>query len=219
MQGLYEQAEWVTRTFAKRGAYVFERLAISEVFIIRPQRFGDARGYFSETFRQRWFDDAAIDITFRQDNHAYSAERGTLRGLHFQLGPSVQAKLVRCLRGAILDVAVDIRKGSPTFGQHVAAELTAEEGNQIFVPHGFAHAYLTLSEDTEVAYKVDNYYDQARESALRFDDPALGIDWPIAGDDLNISDKDRAASLLADLPDYFIYDETRPFNVKCRDIG
>ncbi|WP_051881457.1 dTDP-4-dehydrorhamnose 3,5-epimerase [Parvularcula oceani] len=186
---------------------------VAPVKHLTPRRFGDARGWFSETFRADW---PLLEAgAFVQDNHAYSAERLTVRGLHFQFGPSAQAKLLRVAAGAILDVAVDIRRGSPTFGQHVAAELTAENGEQLFVPHGFAHGYATLTEDTQVLYKVDAYYDPQREGSVRFDDPQIGIDWPEG--DAKLSEKDRAAPFLKDLDTPFVYDESAPYDCRCLD--
>lgn len=192
---------------------------IEEVKLLQPKRFGDARGFFSETFRRSWFEDAGINLDFCQDNYSYSAPVGTMRGLHFQFGPSVQAKLVRALRGRVLDVAVDIRHGSPTFGKHVAVELSAENGTQILVPHGFAHGFLTLEADCEVAYKVDAYYDGKREGGILWNDPAIGIDWPDTGGETALSDKDAVAPVLADAQKFFVYDTTQPFNVACPDLA
>ena len=193
-------------------------LAIPDVLLITPQRHGDSRGFFSETFRADWFEDARLpNLTFLQDNHAYSAAEGVLRGLHFQTGRSAQAKLVKCLRGEIIDVAVDIRKGSPSYGQHVTTLLSAENGHQLLVPPGFAHAYCTLSTHCEVFYKVNNYYDPAREAAIRWNDPDLAIDWPYPHERLILSEKDLEAPLLANLPDYFSYAPKEPFKVKIRD--
>ena len=167
-----------------------------------PPRYPDARGWFSEHWSRRTFEAAGIDNEFVQDNLAWSAKAGTVRGLHFQSPPSAQAKLVAVLRGAVLDVVVDLRKGSPTYGRHVRAELTADNGLMMLAPRGTAHGLVTLSNDTLVMYKVDAVFDLANDRALRWDDPALGIDWPtIAG--AEISAKDAAAPLLADLPDYF----------------
>ena len=187
--------------------------AVPPVKRVVPRRFGDARGFFSETWRADW--GLLQTGAFVQDNHAWSAEAGTIRGLHFQTGPSAQAKLLRVVTGAILDVAVDIRRGSPTFGRHVAAKLTAEGGEQLFVPHGFAHGYATLTPDAHVLYKVDAPYDPAREGAVRWDDPAIGIDWGVA--DPVLSDKDRAAPLLQDIDTPFVYDEGAPYSCRCLD--
>ena len=184
-----------------------EGLEIPAVVLIKPQRFGDARGYFTEVFNARAFRDRVGDAVFVQDNEAFSAAVGTLRGLHFQKHPTAQGKLVRVIRGAILDVAVDIRKGSPTFGRHVAARLDGTEGAQLWVPPGFAHGYCTLEPDTLVAYKVTNYYSPADDGGILWNDPALGIDWPLGTAGAILSDKDRKMPLLADLPTAFTYDE------------
>lgn len=182
-----------------------QRLAIPDVLVIRPKKFGDARGFFSETWNRKAFAEAGIALDFVQDNHAHSAEKGTVRGLHFQTAPFAQDKLVRVVRGAILDVAVDIRTGSPTFGQHVAVEISADAWNQILVPVGFAHGYCTLTPDTEIIYKVTNLYSPQHDRGIAWDDPALGIDWPVAPDAAILSDKDRRQPKLADLPPVFAY--------------
>ncbi|KAB2729728.1 dTDP-4-dehydrorhamnose 3,5-epimerase [Brucella intermedia] len=173
-------------------------LGLDGMFEISPRKFGDDRGFFSETYNAKSFAEAGIDLTFVQDNHSYSAAKGVVRGLHYQLPPFAQDKLVRVTRGAILDVAVDIRKGSPTFGKWVALEVSAEKWNQILVPKGFAHGFMTLVEHTEVIYKVTNYYSPEHDRSIRFDDPAIGIDWPIAASDVQLSDKDQKAPMLAD---------------------
>ena len=174
-------------------------LPLDGVLEVRPDRFEDERGFFSETWSLgRWIE-AGIDADFVQDNHSFSRARGVLRGLHFQAPPMAQAKLVRVTRGSVFDVAVDIRQGSPTFGQWASAILSAERWNQLFVPKGFAHGFVTLEPDTEVQYKVTALYSPAHDRAIRFDDPAIGIDWPVAAGDLILSDKDRAAPLLADV--------------------
>ena len=179
--------------------------AIPDVKIITPARFGDHRGFFSEVYNRRALAEAGIDITFVQDNQSYSAARGTLRGLHFQRPPATQSKLLRVLRGAVIDVAVDCRVGSPTFGRHVMVELTAARGDQILCPRGFAHATLTLEPDTEITYKVDAYYAPDHDLGVRWDDPDLAIDWPIPAEQLILSDKDRALPLFRDLPAVFTY--------------
>lgn len=173
-------------------------LDLDGVLEISPRKFGDDRGFFSETYNAKSFAEAGIDLTFVQDNHSYSAAKGVVRGLHYQLPPFAQDKLVRVTRGAILDVAVDIRKGSPTFGKWVALEVSAEKWNQILVPKGFAHGFMTLVEHTEVIYKVTNYYSPEHDRSIRFDDPAIGIDWPIAASGVQLSDKDKNAPMLAD---------------------
>ena len=177
----------------------FQRLAIPDVILVTPQRFGDARGFFSETFRENVFEENGITGPFVQDNHAYSAEAGVLRGLHFQRAPKAQAKLIRCTHGAIFDVAVDIRDGSPSFGQHVSVELSADNGAQLFIPEGFAHGYLTLTADCHVQYKVTDYYSPDDEGGLAWDDPDIGVDWPLKGLSLELSDKDKALPALKDM--------------------
>lgn len=180
-----------------------ESLAIPEVKIIRPRKHGDARGFFSETYAKKAFAEAGIDLDFVQDNHAFSATKGTVRGLHFQSAPFAQDKLVRVVRGSILDVAVDLRRASPTYGKHVSAVISADEWNQILVPVGFAHGLLTLEPDTEVLYKVTNYYAPQHDLGLLWNDPALGIAWPVSEADAVLSAKDKAQPRLADLPAYF----------------
>ena len=170
-----------------------ERLEIPEVLLLRPQRFADDRGYFVESFNVRRFAAATgLDITFVQDNQSLSLAVGTVRGLHFQRPPFAQAKLVGVSRGRILDVAVDARRGSPTYGRHVTAELSAEDGRQIFVPEGFLHGFMTLEPDTLVSYKVNAFYDAAADGCVRWDDPDLAIDWPAPGP-VCLSPKDAAA--------------------------
>ena len=184
---------------------MFQRLSIPEVFLATPKRFGDERGYFSETFNRAQFEAMTGPLEWVQDNMSLSRPQYVLRGLHFQIPPFAQDKLVRCVRGAVLDVAVDIRKGSPTYGQHVSARLTAEGGEQIFVPKGFAHGFLTLEPDTEIAYKVSNYYSPNCDRGMLWSDSGLGIDWGVTADMATVSDKDRVAPAFADLPDYFRY--------------
>jgi dTDP-4-dehydrorhamnose 3,5-epimerase len=176
--------------------------ALPGVKLIQPVRHGDARGYFSETYRRDVLREHGIEIDFIQDNQAFSAAAYVLRGLHFQLQPATQAKLVRVSRGAIVDVAVDIRRGSPAYGRHVAVRLTAGEGDQLFVPEGFAHGYCTLEPDTEVIYKVNRYYSPEHDRGLLWNDPALGIDWGLASAEPVLTAKDPT---LADLPPYFDY--------------
>jgi dTDP-4-dehydrorhamnose 3,5-epimerase len=180
-----------------------ESLPIPDVKLITPRRFSDARGFFSETFNERTWREAGFDAHFVQDNHAYSVEKGVVRGLHFQLPPADQGKLVRVARGAILDVAVDIRRASPTFGQHVKAVISAENWAQIWVPPGFAHGYVTLQEHTEVIYKVTNLYAPALDRGIRWNDPALAIDWGVDERAAILSDKDVRQPLLADASDLF----------------
>ncbi len=171
------------------------------VLILTPVRHRDARGFFAETWNRQTLKNAGLETDFVQDNHSLSYRRGTLRGLHYQLPPFEQAKLVRCARGRLLDVAVDIRPASPTFRQWVAVELGFDNGRQLFIPAGFAHGFLTLEDDTEIAYKCSAPYSPAHDRAIRFDDPDIGIDWPLAAPPI-LSDKDAAAPPLAhaDLP-------------------
>ncbi|MFN3992620.1 MAG: dTDP-4-dehydrorhamnose 3,5-epimerase [Tabrizicola flagellatus] len=171
--------------------------SLADVVILTPRRFGDARGWFTETWNASRMAEAGLDLTFVQDNHSFSAAKGTLRGLHFQRPPRAQDKLVRCSRGAILDVAVDIREGSPTYGRWVAVELTADNGRQLLVPKGFLHGFVSLTDDTEVQYKCTDFYSPDDDGAVRWDDPALGIDWGISAPIL--SDKDARAPLLAEI--------------------
>lgn len=180
-----------------------ESLGIPDVKLITPKKFGDARGFFSETWNEKTLRDAGIDAHFVQDNHAFSAAKDTVRGLHFQVPPTAQDKLIRVTRGAIFDVAVDIRRGSPTFGRHVSTVLSAENWAQLWVPQGFAHGYCTLLPDTEVIYKVTAYYAPADDRGIRFDDPALGIPWPVSAAEAQLSDKDRAQPLFKDAPRIF----------------
>lgn len=165
-------------------------LELPEVLLIRPRRFGDDRGWFEETWNDKRLKEAGVDAAFVQDNQSLSRTPGTVRGLHFQAPPFAQAKLVRVAAGAILDVAVDIRRSSPRYGRWVAAELSAENGAQLFVPHGFAHGFITRTPDTVVNYKVDGYYDKASEGGIKFDDPDLAIDWGIAPSAAVLSEKD-----------------------------
>lgn len=171
-------------------------LGLDGVLEIIPKRFGDARGFFVETYNAQRFSEAGIDLHFVQDNHSYSAAAGVLRGLHYQLPPRAQDKLVRVIRGRILDVAVDIRKGSGTFGKWVALEVSAENGNQILVPKGFAHGFVTLVPDTEVLYKVTDTYSPEHDRSIRFDDATIGIDWPSLTAGFQLSDKDLRAPTL-----------------------
>jgi len=180
-----------------------ERTAIDDVLILEPKRFVDERGFFSETWSARAFAEAGLPERFVQDNHSLSQHAGTLRGLHFQSPPFAQAKLVRVTRGRALDVAVDLRRGSPTFGRHVAVELSAENWRQLYVPEGFAHGFCTLEDDVEVLYKVTAPYSPAHDRGVAFDDPALGIAWPYPAAAMTLSDKDRRHPRLADLPPVF----------------
>lgn len=174
-------------------------LAIPDVKVLTTKRFGDSRGFFTETYSEKAFAAIGIQDRFVQDNHSLSGPVGTLRGLHFQLPPHAQAKLVRVVRGAIFDVAVDIRLGSPTFGQWCGATISAELGNQIYVPVGFAHGFVTLEPDTEVVYKVTDFYAPTADRGVMWNDPAIGIEWPLPVGGPLLSDKDQKHPLLADL--------------------
>lgn len=176
---------------------------LADVVEVQPQRFGDDRGWFSEVYKTEVFVGAGLDIDFIQDNESFSAAEGTLRGIHFQIAPHAQDKLVRVIRGAILDVAVDLRRSSPSFGQHVTVELTAEAGNQLLVPAGFGHGFCTLTPDTQVAYKVSGKYSTECERAVRWNDPQLAIAWPARLTEPVLSAKDAVAPMLADQPDLF----------------
>ena len=180
-----------------------EALGIADVKLITPSRFTDPRGFFSETWNQGRFAEAGIAGPFIQDNHAVSTEAGVLRGLHCQIGPNAQGKLVRCVKGAIYDVAVDARRGSPTFGTYVGAEISAENWTQIWVPVGFLHGYCTLTAETEVIYKVTGAYDKPAERGVIWNDPDLGIAWPVPTDRVILSDKDQVLPRLRDLPALF----------------
>jgi dTDP-4-dehydrorhamnose 3,5-epimerase len=173
-------------------------LGLEGVLEIVPKRHGDARGFFMETYNAERFAQAGIDLLFVQDNHSYSAAAGVLRGLHYQLAPRAQNKLLRVIRGSILDVAIDIRRNSKSFGKWVALEVSAEKGNQILVTKGFAHGFVTLVPDTEVLYKVTDTYSPEHDRSIRFDDPAIGIEWPSVPGGFQLSDKDLKAPLLAD---------------------
>ena len=177
--------------------------SIPEVLLIEPTVHGDKRGYFVETFRQNLFEDVlSYQVNFVQDNESKST-KGVLRGLHYQLPPYTQAKLVRVIEGSVLDVAVDIRKSSPTFGQHVAVELMAEDKRQLFVPHGFAHGFVVLSDSATFAYKVDNYYAPEHDRGIAFDDKDLAIDWQLPLELLQLSDKDKNHPTLANAKNLF----------------
>ncbi len=180
-----------------------ESLRLADVKLITPKIIRDERGFFSETWAEKTLADAGLEIRFVQDNHALSVAKGTVRGLHFQMPPKGQGKLVRCVSGAILDVAVDIRKSSSTFGQHVAAVLSAENWAQLWVPAGFAHGYATLAPDTEVIYKVTEYYSPAYDRGIAWDDPALGISWPVTREGAEVSAKDKMQPKLQDAPVLF----------------
>ncbi|MFT3722045.1 MAG: dTDP-4-dehydrorhamnose 3,5-epimerase [Hyphomonadaceae bacterium] len=184
---------------------MFQRLAIPDVFVFTPKRLGDDRGFFVETYARKVLEPMTGPLDWVQDNHSRSNPKGTLRGLHFQAPPFAQDKLVRCVRGSILDVAVDVRYGSPTFGQHVCAKLTESGGEQIFAPKGFAHGFVTLEDGCEVIYKVTNYYSAAHDRGVRWNDPALGINWGFAEKDVTLSPRDAALPMLADTGVHFRY--------------
>lgn len=178
---------------------------LSGVKLLKPKRFGDHRGFFAETYSQRAYTWLGIDATFVQDNHSLSAAQGTVRGLHFQAPPHAQAKLVRCGRGAIFDVVVDIRCGSPTYGRWAGYTLSAKNGAQLYIPVGFAHGFATLEPDSEIIYKCSDYYAPETEGALRWDDPDVGIEWPVTGEAV-LSEKDAIAPLLAGFNSPFTFE-------------
>lgn len=182
-----------------------ERLAIADVLLITPKVFRDDRGFFLQTFTARDYDAAGIDGPFVQDNHARSLAKGVVRGLHLQAPPVPQGKLVHCIKGAIFDVAVDVRQGSPTYGAHVSATLTAANFQQLWVPPGFLHGYCTLEADTEVIYKVTGYYAPECDRGVLWNDPAIGVPWPVTASEAILSPKDRAARPLAEQPVFFRY--------------
>lgn len=178
----------------------YKTFPISGVALIVPRKFGDDRGFFMETFREVFMSDVSQEpVSFVQDNQSYSKYKGTVRGLHYQTAPHAQAKLVRCVRGAIIDVAVDVRTGSPTYGQHVAVELSAENAHQLLVPTGFLHGFATLMDDTEVCYKCSDYYSKECDGGVLWNDPDLGIDWKIDPSEARLSDKDKIAPRLKDI--------------------
>jgi dTDP-4-dehydrorhamnose 3,5-epimerase len=180
-----------------------EDTALAGVRIVTPRKLGDDRGFFSETYNQSRWEQNGLQYRFVQDNHSLSRDVGTIRGLHFQIPPFAQDKLVRVVRGRILDVAVDLRRSSPSFGRHIAVEVSAENWRQLLVPIGFAHGFCTLEPDTEVVYKVTNFYSAAQDRGLAFDDPDLEIAWPIAPERAFLSEKDRHWPRLRDLPELF----------------
>ena len=178
----------------------------NELILIKPTRHKDERGFFSETYSQRRYKELGIDVEFLQDNHSFSWEPGTLRGLHFQAPPNAQGKLVHCGKGAIFDVAVDIRKGSPTFGHWEGYELTEENGHQLYVPVGFAHGFVTLNPGSELVYKCTDYYAPQAEGSIRWDDPTIGIEWPFA-EKIILNERDAIAPLLRDFETPFTLGE------------
>jgi len=177
--------------------------SIPDVLLIEPTVHGDSRGYFMESFRQDLLNDfLGYEVNFVQDNESKSA-KGVLRGLHYQLPPSAQAKLVRVIEGRVLDLAVDIRQSSPTFGQYVSKELSSDNHHQLFIPRGFAHGFVVLSESAVFAYKVDNYYSPNDDRGIAFDDPEIGIDWVLKSDELQLSDKDKSHPVLSKAKELF----------------
>jgi dTDP-4-dehydrorhamnose 3,5-epimerase len=184
-----------------------QSFAIADLKLIIPRHIGDERGYFAETFRDDLFAEHTGEFSFVQDNESLSVRRGTIRGLHFQSHPYAQGKLVRCTAGALFDVVVDIRNGSPTFGQWVGEILTPGNGKQLWIPPGFAHGFCSIEPDTVICYKVTDYYNAGCDRGLRWDDPAIGINWPDVADADTLSPKDRQQPLLADLPDHFSWSE------------
>lgn len=187
-----------------------EETGLPGLLVLTPRRFGDARGFFSETWNRARFEEAGIHLDFVQDNHSLSAAVGTVRGLHFQAPPRAQAKLVRCGRGALFDVAVDIRRGSPTYGKWFGVELSFENGKQLLVPAGFAHGFATRVPDTEIVYKCSDIYAPETEGALRFDDPEIGIDWGLGDVAPILSEKDAAAPGLSGFETPFTFEEPAP---------
>ncbi len=183
-----------------------ERLDIPEVMLLKPRRFGDDRGFFVETYNRRALAAAGIETVFVQDNMSYSVARGTVRGLHYQRPPHAQAKLVSVVAGRILDVAVDVRRGSPTYARHVTVELSADDGYQLFVPVGFLHGFITLEPRTRVSYKVSDFYAPECDGAVRWDDFGLAIDWPVGPEGARLSPKDANASAFADFDTPFTYE-------------
>jgi dTDP-4-dehydrorhamnose 3,5-epimerase len=186
-----------------RHSHLLEKIVA--VISLTPRTFADSRGWFSETYNQARAAEAGIDVLFCQDNQSFSTSKGIIRGLHYQRPPFAQAKLVRCMQGSIWDVAVDARRGSPTYGQWVAAELSAQNRKQLFIPAGFLHGFVTLEDNTEVAYKVSALYDAASDGGIRWDDPTLALPWPLDGQAL-VSDKDAALPFLAGFDSPFDYD-------------
>lgn len=174
--------------------------------LIKPQRFSDERGWFSETYKRREAAELGFGHEFVQDNHSLSRPAGAVRGLHFQTPPHAQAKLVRCIRGRVMDYVVDIRLGSPTFGRHISVELTAENGWQLYIPVGFAHGFVTLEPDCEITYKVSDYYAPAHDAGVRWNDPTIGIDWPLPSTGAVLSPKDEKLPFLAEFESPFVYD-------------
>lgn len=203
------QPRYYSQIFTPPNAWEYlvriEETTLPSVFLIKPKRLDDSRGYFAETFRADHFAAIVGLYLFVQENQSLSREAGTVRGLHFQLAPRVQGKLVSCVAGALWDVAVDLRRGSPTYGSFVAAELSEENGHQLWIPPGFAHGFCTLKPETVVSYKVTDYYSPTHDRGLYWNDPALGINWPVSQSEAIVSDKDRKQPKLCDLHTTFTY--------------
>ena len=195
----------------RNGPMKIEATTLPGVVILTPARFGDARGYFSESWSERRLADLGIDLNFVQDNHSFSAQIGTVRGLHFQAPPRAQDKLVRCGQGALLDVAVDIRSGSPHFGKSVAVELSAENGRQLLVPKGFLHGFVSLQPNTEILYKCTDYYAPETEGAVLWNDTTLAIEWGVTDQTACLSEKDTNAPRFADFQSPFIFEGPLPY--------
>lgn len=187
----------------KENAALFKELELAGLKLVTPKKFGDERGFFCETYNAQAWEKAGLFYQFVQDNHSLSRDIGTVRGLHFQTAPFAQDKLVRVASGRILDIAVDLRRSSPTFGRHIAVELSRENWHQLFIPIGFAHGFVTLESNTEVLYKVTNFYSPQHDRGVAWNDPDLAVVWPIAADRAILSAKDRAWPRLRDLPDVF----------------
>ncbi|MDD3242501.1 MAG: dTDP-4-dehydrorhamnose 3,5-epimerase [Eubacteriales bacterium] len=177
---------------------------VLDVYILEPKKFGDNRGWFMESWNQHAMEEAGLHYNFVQDNHSFSAQKGTLRGLHFQKGDACQAKLVRCARGSVMDVAVDLRKGSPTYLKWVAVELTPQNNRQLLIPRGFAHGFVTLSDDVEFLYKADNFYCPQADAGIRWNDPDIGVDWGV--ENPVISEKDAHSPFLKECDVSFVYE-------------
>ena len=180
-----------------------QKTELPGVLVIEPQVFGDNRGFFFESYTKSKFSEIGLDMEFIQDNHSLSVPKYTVRGIHFQKDPTAQGKLVRCIRGRILDYAIDLRKGSETYLKWVAVELSADNKRELFIPRGFGHGFVTLTDDVDFCYKADNLYDHPSDRSIRFDDPAIGVDWGVT--DPILSDKDKNAPLLADSDCNFVY--------------
>jgi dTDP-4-dehydrorhamnose 3,5-epimerase len=190
------------------GLMIVTKTEIDEVVIIEPRKFGDSRGFFSEVFNAKLLRDHIGDLDFVQDNHSLSEKKGTLRGIHFQAPPRAQDKLIRCIRGSILDIAVDLRVGSPSFGKSVCAVLSAQNWRQLFVPKGFGHAFLTLEENVEVVYKVTDYYSPEHDGGVIWNDPDLAIAWGLeTGEDVELSAKDAVLPTLSNLASPFVFED------------